>query len=76
MTSRQIPQDKARNLYHRANELMAELGAEGTVSTRHPLVDAVMDALHDIDAGAPWTEETPAEQDTLEIPGFLRRGDD
>lgn len=38
-------------LYHAVNLMMAELGAEGEINTRHTKVDQVMDALHDIDGG-------------------------
>ena len=38
-------------LYIEINEMMAELGCQGEIDTRHPLVDRVMSALHDIDNG-------------------------
>lgn len=41
----------SNNLYHTVNEMMAQLGAKGEITTRSPLVDDVMNALHDIDGG-------------------------
>jgi len=39
-------------LYNAVNAMMARLGAEGTISSDAPEVNAVMGALHDIDGGA------------------------
>jgi hypothetical protein len=38
-------------LYHAVNEMMGTLGAKGEISTRAKEVEAVMDALHEIDGG-------------------------
>jgi hypothetical protein len=38
-------------LYHAINDMMCTLGAEGEISTRESEVEAVMDALHEIDGG-------------------------
>lgn len=38
-------------LYNAVNVMMAHLGADGEIDTRHRAVTAVMDALHDIDGG-------------------------
>jgi hypothetical protein len=38
-------------LYHAVNEMMGVLGAKGEISTRAKEVEAVMDALHEIDGG-------------------------
>lgn len=38
-------------LYNAVNAMMCELGAAGEIDTRHRLVTAVMDALHDVDGG-------------------------
>jgi len=43
--------DKFRTLYVAVNEMMAPLGAHGEICARDDRVDAVMDALHDIDGG-------------------------
>jgi hypothetical protein len=43
--------DLAAGLYHDVNRMMAVLGAEGEISTRHPVVQAVMAALATIDGG-------------------------
>ncbi len=40
-----------RNLYIAINEMMAELGAKGEITTRNSLVTDVMNALHEIDDG-------------------------
>lgn len=42
----------AVRLYHAVNRMMAALGAEGEVSTRHRTVQQVMDELARIDGGA------------------------
>ena len=42
---------KYHKLYDAVNKMMARLGAEGTISTHAPEVDAVMSALYDIDEG-------------------------
>lgn len=39
------------NLYIAINNMMAELGAEGEMNARHPLVEAVMDELYELDNG-------------------------
>lgn len=44
---------KYDQLYLAANRLMVIIGAVGSVDSRHDAVSAVMDALHDIDGGAP-----------------------
>ena len=41
------------SLYTAVNHMMACLGADGEISTRHEAVDAVMGALHRIDGGVP-----------------------
>ncbi len=38
-------------LYHTVNLMMSNLGCMGQISARNPLVDDVMDALHDMDGG-------------------------
>lgn len=38
-------------LYRATSKLMAQLGAFGEITTRSPLADDVMNALHDIDGG-------------------------
>lgn len=40
-----------RPLYETVNEMMAELGAEGTINTRSVEVHEVMNALYDLDKG-------------------------
>lgn len=44
-------QDKLKQLYIAVNEMMAVIGAEGEIDSRHNYVDNVMDALHDLDDG-------------------------
>ena len=43
--------DKFKRLYITINEMLAVLGAEGHINTKHPTVDDVMDALFDLDDG-------------------------
>ncbi len=43
--------DLYKNLYIAVNEMLAELGAKGTITTKHNTVSDVMSALHDIDGG-------------------------
>ena len=50
-TARRIA--KLESLYTAVNNMMARLGADGEISTRHEAVDAVMGALHRIDGGVP-----------------------
>lgn len=40
-------------LYETVNAMMARLGADGIISADAPVVDAVMNALHDMDGGSP-----------------------
>lgn len=42
---------RLRRLYVAAHELMADLGAEGIISTEHRAVALVMNALYDLDEG-------------------------
>ncbi len=54
-----IKQSQAKKLfalYLAVNELMAELGAEGQVNAQCETASKVMDALHEVDNGAPITE--------------------
>lgn len=44
-------EQKFHALYDSVNAMMLPLGAQGEITTRHPAVDAVMNALHDIDGG-------------------------
>lgn len=43
----------AMRLYQAVNEMMARLGAEGTITTIHGEVAEVMDALYCFDGGVP-----------------------
>lgn len=45
------PVQKFRALYDAVNAMMLPLGANGEITTHHPAVNAVMNALHDIDGG-------------------------
>src|SRR4030067_114535 len=45
------PVQKFRALYDAVNAMMLPLGANGEITTIHPAVDAVMNALHAIDGG-------------------------
>lgn len=42
---------KYKILYHRINNMLADLTSQGGISAQDPLVETVMDALHDIDGG-------------------------
>lgn len=44
---------KFDELYRAINALMVPLGAYGEVDPTGPLADGVMNALHDLDGGAP-----------------------
>ena len=39
------------SLYHKVNDMMGQLGADGEINTLDPLVQDVMDTLHEIDGG-------------------------
>ncbi len=55
-------------LYKAVNEMMAVLGCHGTISARDDRVQAVMDALHAIDGGAPVALAGPGAQDAVTLP--------
>jgi len=42
---------KHRKIYNATNKLLCELTAEGEISARHNLVDALSDALFELDGG-------------------------
>ena len=54
-TARRIAE--LNSLYTAVNHMMARLGADGEISTRHEAVEAVMGALHRIDGGVPKEQE-------------------
>ena len=47
----EITEKQITNLYHKVNEMMAELGAYGEINTRDHKVTDVMDALAWVDGG-------------------------
>ena len=58
------------NIYHAVNELVATIGANGSVESDHPAVDAVMNELWKIDGGA-----VQKRVDDLRKKGFMPKAD-
>jgi len=51
MAQDEINMEQLKRLYVAVNDMMAQLGAIGEISTTDARVSAVMDALRDIDGG-------------------------